>query len=569
MKRLVSSLFIVFEFPFDIFFSVGWWGTWCCWILNARTVASFELNKSLTEIFVFWGIFLMIIFFLYFPSLMGFLLILSGILYLTYRRASYRVQVREKLSIPGTFQDDYVTHLCCSCCAICQEAREANESTLLVLDYCSGERIEMQEIAHDIATGRINSTLQTPTTDEGGTFWNHLIHISQTSKIIVFLGFLSFIIAFIFLFITKREKNLIVLFLTFLQPILILYFVYWRSRRQYATLDMVIKLFAVGFWLTTFQSIVFEEILQTMILILLGPFIATSLYANDDQGTGTDDYVPPAVSTSIDSIGFYSSSKLNKVIKIFHLLSTEYLKSEPDSVSGEYSYGPAAAAGDGMLPLASAEMSEEEGGGEDDDSDDAIRQKMKHHLWVVILVVMAMAFVVAAGVEETMKHFSVRCCRFPAPLTDPHTILVYLMASGRVPQCLPFSCILFLSSLFHPALGFATSENIEYVFGVSSSPIPGTSVFVGELLVLLVRVLMPVHVICSVIQAANLSKVSLFLPPLSLTLSSHLCRFCWVNKGCLYLWYHPLFFVNPPHTLSPFPHSSSDPSPCNSSSWIL
>lgn len=57
------------------------------------------------------------------------------------------------------------------------------------------------------------------------------------------------------------------------------------------------------------------------------------------------------------------------------------------------------------------------------------------------------------------------------------------------------------------ALGFATAENIEYVFGTSTSPIPGTSMFVGELEVLLARVCMPIHVICSVLQAAGLSKV--------------------------------------------------------------
>lgn len=58
-------------------------------------------------------------------------------------------------------------------------------------------------------------------------------------------------------------------------------------------------------------------------------------------------------------------------------------------------------------------------------------------------------------------------------------------------------------------MGFATSENIEYVFGATSSVIPGTSVFVSELIVLFVRVLMPIHLICSVIQAANLSNVLL------------------------------------------------------------
>jgi hypothetical protein len=51
-------------------------------------------------------------------------------------------------------------------------------------------------------------------------------------------------------------------------------------------------------------------------------------------------------------------------------------------------------------------------------------------------------------------------------------------------------------------------ENIEYVFGSEKSPIKGTSIIVGELLVLLIRVCMPIHVICSVLQAASLSKVS-------------------------------------------------------------
>lgn len=39
------------------------------------------------------------------------------------------------------------------------------------------------------------------------------------------------------------------------------------------------------------------------------------------------------------------------------------------------------------------------------------------------------------------------------------------------------------------------------------SPLPGTSLLVGELFVLLIRILMPVHVICSVLQATSLSKV--------------------------------------------------------------
>jgi PrsW family intramembrane metalloprotease len=61
------------------------------------------------------------------------------------------------------------------------------------------------------------------------------------------------------------------------------------------------------------------------------------------------------------------------------------------------------------------------------------------------------------------------------------------------------------------ALGFATCENISYVFTQGSAEaVPGASNLIGELTVLLARILMPIHVICSVLQAINLSKVFYF-----------------------------------------------------------
>lgn len=56
---------------------------------------------------------------------------------------------------------------------------------------------------------------------------------------------------------------------------------------------------------------------------------------------------------------------------------------------------------------------------------------------------------------------------------------------------------------------------IRYVF-TSSNPIPGYTVFEGELIVLVMRVLTPIHVLCSVLQAAQLSKVLLGTVRLSL-----------------------------------------------------
>ena len=94
-----------------------------------------------------------------------------------------------------------------------------------------------------------------------------------------------------------------------------------------------------------------------------------------------------------------------------------------------------------------------------------------------------------------MKFFAVKCCRQLHPLTNPHAVLVCLMAA---------------------ALGFATSENIEYVFSTPyGTGLNANEIFLSQLFVLIVRLLMPVHVICSVIQAANLSRVVLGMQNLS------------------------------------------------------
>ena len=158
----------------------------------------------------------------------------------------------------------------------------------------------------------------------------------------------------------------------------------------------------------------------------------------------------------------------------------------PQSFSGSnYGYFSSGAAAGAQAPSAV----------DDEVSLEMKREAMHANIVPVIIGLILMSFVVAAGVEETMKHFIVRCCQFPSSLRDPSTILVYMVAG---------------------ALGFATAENIEYVFGTTTSPIPGTSQFVGELLVLLIRVCMPVHVICSVIQASSLSKMLMGHQTLSL-----------------------------------------------------
>lgn len=52
-----------------------------------------------------------------------------------------------------------------------------------------------------------------------------------------------------------------------------------------------------------------------------------------------------------------------------------------------------------------------------------LQRMTRHYSFVIFLGVFIMAFVIAAGVEETLKHFIVRCCPFTRPLKDPSAVL--------------------------------------------------------------------------------------------------------------------------------------------------
>lgn len=391
-------------------------------MVAGRTTQSFGLGYSCVEIMIFWGFIVGLIFSVLLAGVFGIVIYLAVCLSLySWRRGAIRTKIRERLGIYGSAMDDWALHCCCSCCAVCQEAREAKHAGMPVLDYCSGEDIRATVDAHIAATSSdtagsssraaeyISSSSSLHPEAETGSLWAHMKALSLTSVVIVWtwLGLMAAL--FLILAISRRGLHITVFLLTFLQPLLIEYFVYWRSRRQYAALDYVVKMFAVGFWFSTVQSICLEFLLQALLFAIFTPIL-----------------------------GMHSG----------------------DTVA------------------------------DDDVTISENRHKLATHLGAVVVLLLLMAFVVAAGVEETMKHFAVRCCRFPAPLQNPHTVLVYLMSA---------------------ALGFATAENLEYVFASSTGSGSGhmsvATAVTDELTVLLVRVLMPIHVICSVLQAAQLSKV--------------------------------------------------------------
>lgn len=107
---------------------------------------------------------------------------------------------------------------------------------------------------------------------------------------------------------------------------------------------------------------------------------------------------------------------------------------------------------------------------------------LRKHMAKIIILIFLNAFVVAAGVEEFVKHFVVRGCWLPHDLASPTAINIALVAG---------------------ALGFATTENLEYVFG---SAVAGAGKFESELLVLGLRSLFPIHAMCASLQAVEVVR---------------------------------------------------------------
>ena len=301
--------------------------------------------------------------------------------------------------------------------------------------------------------------------------------------------------------------------MVFIQPFLILYFIYWRKRRDSAALDYVIKLFAVGFWFSTFQAALIESVFQFIILVVVSPFIGI-LHGPDGPPNGPPDGPPRPPNNNYDDTSYPNNGMIISTIlyEINKFINSDscgtLLRQSISSVMGHtmtfFTVSKSATYGfkdinnnlyyndhynllsDNSITMLNINSTSSNSTMTDDTFSSFKKETLRSHILITLVVLFLMAFVVAAGVEETMKHFVVRCCAFPTSLKEPYEVLVYLVAG---------------------ALGFSTAENIEYVFGTRASPIPGTSLFVGEILILLIRVLMPIHVICAVLQAVNLSKV--------------------------------------------------------------
>jgi hypothetical protein len=257
--------------------------------------------------------------------------------------------------------------------------------------------------------------------------------ISNTSKLILVLSLGAACISSFLLVWKGSGSAILVLILIFLQPFLILYFVYWRARREYTSLDYVIKCFAVGYFLTTTQVIAIEVLLQNLMSIFLvavvivsGPFVNSVSAGGIAAPVGTAPLNSPSSSmlvmgmtqlAAVHSALFTSASYplhgvssptpgVSLVLQYVYGNSHSHYAASAEHSSGIHSARNLATAikypPELLAPL---------------------QRLIRQYSFVIFLGVFIMAFVIAAGVEETLKHFVVRCCPFTRPLKDPSAVL--------------------------------------------------------------------------------------------------------------------------------------------------
>src|SRR5690606_2039766 len=90
--------------------AVGWWGCWCPWLLQARTVHAYNIATSAKANGSYWAAVLLIVLLLIAGGPLGLLIAIGVSCWLVYRGATWRRQIREAEGIQGDFANDVLLH---------------------------------------------------------------------------------------------------------------------------------------------------------------------------------------------------------------------------------------------------------------------------------------------------------------------------------------------------------------------------------------------------------------------------------------------------------------------------
>jgi len=124
---------------------------------------------------------------------------------------------------------------------------------------------------------------------------------------------------------------------------------------------------------------------------------------------------------------------------------------------------------------------------------DAASQIMYNHIGMLVLGIFFVAFVVAALVEELVKYYCYFTIETPEMMSDDNSDSNYNSNNSKEKQGKYI-----LIAMVSAALGFACKENMQYVLQS-----PNTH---NELMILLLRSLLPVHPLCAAIMSIGVIR---------------------------------------------------------------
>lgn len=365
------------------------------------------------------------------------------------------------LGIPGHYSIDCLLHCCCSCCSVCQEAREAKAAGLKMRDLISGEAID-ESVSNEPKSMALN------------------MELSKTSKLLLYGSSCLLFIVLVALVVTGDASDAICFLLVFVQPAAIAFLLIKKSASAASErdgsesspsvppLDLLVKLFFVGFTLTTLQASMIEGfIMGASRAILLTLTVAEAVLK--PSAALLDEQQQQGQWLNLHN-GFFRKFVADATTQLLMGESNTGAAADVPPNPFDTLFAPP---GD-ESPSASPYIEMQRGA-------------LRAHIFVVIFAIAMFSFLVAAGVEETLKHFIVRCCGMPkGMLSDPFRVLICLVVG---------------------ALGFESCENLLFIAAITTPVLPHTSVFASKLLVLFIRGVLPIHALCATLQAVDLSYV--------------------------------------------------------------
>ena len=380
----------------------------------------------------------------------------------------------------------------CGMCATAQEDRQLKQllpNTAFLRDYITFQPFaqyypQIQSLRYDQEQEQDNNDNTNATTT---TFWDHINTLSELSskllKILLSTLFLLLAAATFHLLNNFRLSKVIIIAATLFQAFVILYIVYWRNHRHDISLDAIIKLFASGFVLAMSVALLVELILS-IIGTLVFDFIITEEFLQDHpeleyyNDADNDNYRDKMVNdaTVMKAMAkkhfptllvflFFKSVIVAALVEEMTKYFCFWMVEHPDFIYGN---------GNGNGNGNTWEQVELEGGfTSTTTSPDATTNANTTSTSTNTINTPPTSPSEAATTNLPPFH--------PRP-TPTHSTAGAIITVGMIATAVGFSC----------------SENLVYVFSQGS--------IAGEIIVLFMRSLMPVHSICAAIQSIGVVR---------------------------------------------------------------